>query len=163
MKTILTAAAAATMAIALPIGLASAQNNNAPGLDRAPGLNNNPGVGADVRGNVNANANANLGNSQETFGAAISAMNNAKTSTSDISGITDASNVSVVKVDFKGSNQAAFDNAMSRNENDITSLRTAIEGNAQLWQKLQDENVSLDNIVGIDTKADGTVIVYVSG
>lgn len=144
MKKFLTAAAAAGIALALPLGMAVAQNNDAPGLNNQ------------MRGN------ADLGNSQDNFGAVISAMNNAKASTEDISGLTDAATVNVIRVDTKGANQAAFDNAMTRNEGDITSLRTAIQANATLWQKLQAENVTLEQIVGIDTQADGTVNVYVS-
>jgi hypothetical protein len=61
----------------------------------------------------------------------------------------------------KGENMQALDKAISENQADVTSLQTAIDGNAALKAKLDEESVNSADVVAANVEADGSVTVYV--
>jgi hypothetical protein len=61
----------------------------------------------------------------------------------------------------KGNNMEAFDNAVSKNQADITSLQTAVGANTALKAKLDAQSVATSDIVAANVEADGSVTVYV--
>jgi hypothetical protein len=65
------------------------------------------------------------------FGKVISSIQAAKTSPTQIQGLTTVKSVNVVQVNdlAKGENMKALDEAVTKNESDISSLRSALTAN----------------------------------
>jgi hypothetical protein len=97
------------------------------------------------------------------FGSVVSAIQDGKTNISAIEGLKSVSDVKVVKVSelAKGNNMEALDNAVSKNQADITSLQTAVGANPALKAKLDAQSVVTSDIVAANVEADGSVTVYV--
>lgn len=97
------------------------------------------------------------------FGSVISAIQAGKSNASSIEALTSVSTVEVVRVGelAKGENMQAFDNAVSKNQADITSLQTAIGANAALKAKLDEQSIAASDIVAAAVAADGSITVYV--
>ncbi len=97
------------------------------------------------------------------FGQMISSIQAAKTSPTQIQGLTTVKSVNVVKVDdlAKGENIKALDEAVSKNQSDITSLRTAMTSNTAVKTALTNANVDVSRVVATDIGSDGTLTVYV--
>ena len=97
------------------------------------------------------------------FGQMISSIQAAKTSPTQIQGLTTVKSVNVVKVDdlAKGENIKALDEAVSKNQSDITSLRTAMTSNTAVKTALTNANVDVSKVVATDIGSDGTLTVYV--
>ena len=102
-------------------------------------------------------------NADANFGSVISAIQAGKTNVGAIQGLTSVSNVKVVKVSelAKGNNMEALNNAVSKNQADITSLQTAVGANPALKAKLDAQSVVTSDIVAANVEADGSVTVYV--
>lgn len=107
-----------------------------------------------VDASVSANAN---------YGSLISSLNAGKMA--DLGTFTATSMVHCVKVStLKGDTSAdakALDNALSKNAGAVASLKTSIEGNADLKTKLETSSCPIDKIVAVTTEADGSFTVYV--
>ena len=73
--------------------------------------------------------------SNANFGQVISSIQASKTGATQIQSITEVKSVTVVKVAdlAKGENMTALDNAVTKNEADITSLRSALTANLNLF------------------------------
>lgn len=97
------------------------------------------------------------------FDAAVTAMGNASTEATELQGLAEIGTVNVVKVGTEADHGAAWTDAMTQHKADIDALHTAINGNASLKAKLDEQSVSLDQILGIDVGTDGAVTVYVQG
>jgi hypothetical protein len=97
------------------------------------------------------------------FGKVISSIQAAKTSPTQIQGLTTVKSVNVVQVNdlAKGENMKALDEAVTKNESDITSLRTALTANAAVNTALMDANVDVSKVVATDIASDGSLTVYV--
>lgn len=97
------------------------------------------------------------------FGTVMSSIRAGKTNIDAISALTTVNTVNVVRVSdlAKGENMQALDKAISENQADVTSLQTAIEGNAALKAKLDEESVNSADVVAANVEADGSVTVYV--
>lgn len=97
------------------------------------------------------------------YGSLISSLNAGKMA--DLGTFTATSKVSCVKVStLKGDASAdatALDNALSKNAGAVASLKTSIEGNADLKTKLETSSCPIDKIVAVTTEADGSFTVYV--
>ena len=70
--------------------------------------------------------------------------------------------VNVVKVGeiAKGENMTALDNAVTKNEADITSLRSALTSNTTVNTALTQANVNVAAVVAADVGSDGVLTVY---
>lgn len=97
------------------------------------------------------------------YGSLISSLNSGKMA--DLGTYTPTSKVSCVKVStLKGDASAdlkALDNALSKNAAQVASLKTSIEGNADLKTKLETSSCPIDKIVAVTTEADGSFTVFV--
>jgi len=97
------------------------------------------------------------------YGSLISSLNAGKMA--DLGTFTATSKVSCVKVStLKGdasADAAALDNALSKNAGAVATLKTSIEGNADLKTKLETSSCPIDKIVAVTTEADGSFTVYV--
>ena len=100
--------------------------------------------------------------SKANFGQAISAIQSSKNSASQIQGMTEVKSVNVVKVGdlAQGQNMTAFDNAVTKNDADITSLRTAIDSNTAVKTALTSAGVEASAVVAAEMSPDGGLTVY---
>jgi hypothetical protein len=101
--------------------------------------------------------------SNANFGQVISSIQASKTGASEIQALTTVKNVNVVKVNdlAKGENMTALDQAVTKNEGDITSLRTAMTANTAVNTALTDAKVDVSTIVAADISGDGELTVFV--
>jgi hypothetical protein len=101
--------------------------------------------------------------SNANFGQVISSIQASKTEASEIQALTTVKNVNVVKVSdlAKGENMTALDQAVTKNEGDITSLRTAMTANTAVNTALTDAKVDVSTIVAADISGDGELTVFV--
>jgi hypothetical protein len=99
------------------------------------------------------------------FGQVMSSIQASKTSPTQIQGLTTVKSVNVVQVDTlaKGNNMKALDEAVSKNESDITSLRGALTANIAVSTALTNAKVDVSKVVATDIAADGVLTVYVRG
>lgn len=99
------------------------------------------------------------------FGQMISTIQAAKTAPTQIQGLTTVKSVNVVKADdlAKGENMKALDEAVTKNESDISSLRTAMTTNTTVKNALTNANVDVSKVVAAEIAGDGILTVYVRG
>lgn len=97
------------------------------------------------------------------FGQVMSSIQAVKTSPTKIQGLTTVKSVNVVKVDdlAKGENMKALDEAVTKNQSDITSLRTAMTSNTAVKTALTNANVDVSKVVATEIGSDGILTVYV--
>ena len=97
------------------------------------------------------------------FGQAISSIQASKTGATSIQNMSDVKNVTVVKIAdiAQGENMTALDNAVTKNEADILTLRTAMTTNAKVSTALQNAGVDVQSVVAAEIGAGDTLTVYV--
>ena len=97
------------------------------------------------------------------FGQMISTIQAAKTAPTQIQSLTTVKSVNVVKAAdlAKGENMKALDEAVTKNQTDITSLRTAMTSNAAVKTALTNANVDVSKVVAAEIASDGILTVYV--
>lgn len=100
--------------------------------------------------------------SNANFGQVISSIQASKTGATQIQGMTEVKSVSVVKVAdlAKGENMTALDNAVTKNEADITMLRSALTANTTVNTALANASVDVAAVVAADVGSDGVLTVY---
>jgi len=100
------------------------------------------------------------------FGSLISAINSSSAQSEKLKAMTEvtAANVELVNVEelLKGENVEALQNALKKNEADLTTLRTTLGANTGLSGVLTANATPLTSadVVATDVSADGKVIVY---
>ena len=96
------------------------------------------------------------------FGQVISSIQSNKVGPTQIEGMTQVNTVTVVKVSeiAKGENMTAFDNAVTKNEANIASLRTAMTSNTAVKSALDAQSVEVNAVVAADVGTDGVLTVY---
>ena len=101
--------------------------------------------------------------SNANFGQVISSIQASKTGATQIQSITEVKSVNVVKVNdlAKGENMTALDNAVTKNEADITSLRSALTANPTVNTALATASVDVALVVAADVGSDGVLTVYI--
>jgi hypothetical protein len=101
--------------------------------------------------------------SDPNFGQVISSIQAAKTSPTQIQGLTTVKSVNVVQVNdlAKGENMKALDEAVTKNESDISSLRSALTANTAVKTALTDAKVDVSKVVATEIASDGSLTVYV--
>jgi hypothetical protein len=104
-----------------------------------------------------------MGANDPNFGQLMSSIQAAKTSPTQIQGLTTVKSVNVVKVDelAKGENIKALDEAVTKNQSDITTLRTAMTSNTAVKNALTNANVDVSKVVATEIGSDGILTVYV--
>lgn len=117
---------------------------------------------ADPEGNVDVGTTASTG-AEANFGSVISAIQTSGTASADIEAVTDASQVEVVRVSdlAEGESMNAVDEALANNQSSVDELRTAVEANAAISQRLEEDQVQTGDVVAAETAADGSVTLYV--
>ena len=97
------------------------------------------------------------------FGQMISTIQAAKTAPTQIQGLTTVKSVNVVKADdlAKGENIKALDEAVTKNQTDISSLRTAMTTNTAVKTALTNANVDVSKVVAAEIANDGILTVYI--
>jgi hypothetical protein len=98
-----------------------------------------------------------------TFGQVISSIQASKTGSTKIQSLSTVKSVTVVKVNdlAKGENMKALDEAVNKNQTDITSLRTAMTSNTAVKTALTSANVDVSKVVAAEIASDGILTVYV--
>lgn len=80
----------------------------------------------------------------------------------DLAGVTDASTVNFVKVSaLPNVDPAAIDAALTAKPDAVTTLHADIEVNAALKAKLEAAGYTTDDVLAIQTGADGALTVYI--
>lgn len=80
----------------------------------------------------------------------------------DLSAVTDASTVNFVTVSsLQGYDPAALDTALSSKSEAIASLKTSIDANAALKAKLEAAGYSSDDVLAVQSGADGALTIYI--
>jgi len=114
---------------------------------------------------VDATTAAAAGATTETFDTLMSTINADTSAALDLSTITDASKITIVRVSTlssaTGADVAGLDAALTSKASTMTSLHTKVEANAVLKGKLEAEGLTVDDVIAIKMNADGTIIVYV--
>lgn len=97
------------------------------------------------------------------FGQVISSIQASKTGVTSIQSLNEVKSVNVVKIAdiAKGENMTALDEAVTKNEADITTLRTAMASNAAVNTALQNAGVDPQTVVAAEVGTDNTLTVYV--
>ena len=97
------------------------------------------------------------------FGQVMSSIQASKTDATDIQAMTTLKSVNVVKVNdlAKGKNMKALDEAVKKNDADISSLRSAMTANAAVKTALVKANVDVSTVVAANVASDGILTVYV--
>jgi hypothetical protein len=98
---------------------------------------------------------------KDNYGSLISSLQTG--ATADLAAITDATVVNFVTVSsLKTTGETnALDNALDKNKDAITKLRTDVGANTVLAAKLTTANYTADQVVAVVTEADGSVTVYI--
>jgi hypothetical protein len=120
------------------------------------------GADAAVNANVDSSATGSIGGTADVS-TTVSAMNSTQTEIDELKKLQSVKTIKVLKLDSSASSDAQFTAAVDKNKADTASLRTAIQGNADLQAKLQAQNVMIESIVAIDLDANGNLIVYTQG
>lgn len=128
-------------------------------------------AGADVSANASGNAaasgqnngNSNAGN--QTYGQLISGLQTGEVSAEMLSGVDAETDTTIVLMsDLKGEaaeNASALENALSKQEENISDLRASIEANAALTEMLEAEGYSVDQVVAVNSSTSGEVTLVV--
>lgn len=124
--------------------------------DAQLGADAETGTAVDPGTTASTGAEANLG-------TVVSAINAGDAGASDIQAAADASSVTIVRIDdlAQGESATALDNAIAMNQDAVDELHSAIEANAAVSAKLQEEQLAADDVVAADAGADGSLTVYV--
>ena len=153
---------------------AIAQTANVGG-DAGVSVGGNAGVsvGADVSANATGNASAsaqNNGNVEvnaktQNYGQLISGLQTGDVSAEMLSNVDAETDTTIVLIsDLQGEaaeNASALENALSKQEENISDLRASIEANAALTEKLEAEGYSVDHVVAVNSSTSGEVTLVV--
>jgi hypothetical protein len=126
-----------------------------------------PSLGLSLESSVVGGANAGPLDAQitgdNTYASLIAAIN--ATESVDLSGITEETKLSIVKVStLEGdvaAEGAALDAAVGARSEMLTTLRTNAGANAAISGKLLAEGFTVDDVLAIRTDASGNTLVYV--
>ena len=102
-------------------------------------------------------------NNTANYGQVISSIQNTKKGMADVQAMTSVSSVNVVKISdiADTGNKASLDQALTKNDADITSLRSALTANTSVKTALAQQNVDVNAVVATDVSKDGVLTVYV--
>lgn len=176
MKRILALAAAPLLVSGAFTGAAFADGNNvdaqvnssadvgSSGADAGAdaGISTDVGGDTDEQSGVDAGTTASTG-AEANFGSVISAIQAGGSAAGDVEAVTDASDIEIVRVSdlAEGDSMNALDEALANNETSVDELRTAIEANAAVSQRLEQEQVQTEDVVAAETSAGGSLTLYV--
>jgi hypothetical protein len=119
-------------------------------------------TGSGASGSADAGGSAKVG--QPNFGTLISSINATSETNTELAALQSVPDVNVVQVDdLKGADSSALENAISKNEDDIATLRSTIESNSTLNAALEAENVEVSDIVAAQVDASGSLTVFTKG
>lgn len=131
------------------------------GADVSTGASGNAAASAQNNANVQANANA----KNQNYGQLISGLQTGEVSAEMLSGVDAASDATIVVMsDLKGNaaeNASALENALSKQDENISELRSSIEANTALREKLEAEGYSVDQVVAVNSTTSGEVTLVV--
>jgi hypothetical protein len=150
------------LAAALALGASSAvlaQNTvQQPGAmsDDAPIAAPNPNAATNAAGSLDTTTTGSIGNTIDSLSAGLSAGASA-----DLSAITDASTVNFVTVSSLQGDPAALDTAIQGQTDALTKLHASVDANTALKAKLDAAGYSTDDVLAVQTGADGAVTVYI--
>lgn len=100
---------------------------------------------------------------QANVGAVVSSINTGQFGSFEVENASEVSSVNVIRIDELpgGEEQAAIDDALDRHQDGVDDLRAAIEDNDEFYEALQDEDVSVDDVVSVQGNGGGNFTVYV--
>lgn len=136
-----------------------------PGVDSESGAGAEMGTGGtagtDTGGTLGDTTASTGGGELRNYDAFMTSFDASGETASEIEGLDTVSSVEVVPVsELEGYDQAQFDDSLSRNEDDVASLRTAIESNSEIQSQLDSQMMDGQEIMAADVDPSGNVIVY---
>jgi uncharacterized NAD-dependent epimerase/dehydratase family protein len=149
MKRILALTFAPLLVCAISIAPTFAQNSPEASADGEVGASVDTGTTAATGGATN-------------FGAVISAIQTNRDVAGDIEAIADVSVVQIIRVSDIADEEStpALDNALAQNADGVETLRAAVEANAALSARLNEERIAIDDVVAA-AETDGGLVLYV--
>lgn len=132
------------------------------GVEAGAGANV-PGTDMDTTTGATTGATPGAAGTQANVGAVVSSINTGQFGTFEVENASEVSSVNVIRIDELpgGEEQAAIDDALDRHQDGVDDLRAAIEDNDEFYEALQDEDVSVDDLVSVQGSGDGNFTVYV--
>lgn len=123
------------------------------------------GASATMDSGASGSANSASGSSaamgQPNFGTVISSINATSETNAELAALQSVPDVNVVQVEtLQDVDSPALENAISRNQDDIDTLRSTIESNSIVNAALEAENVEASEIVAAQVDADGSLTVF---
>lgn len=147
-------------ALAAALGIALSASAWAAGANVDAGVK--AGANTDVNASVDTSATGSIAGAADVS-TTVSAMNATKAQVDALKKLHQIKSIKIMKLDASANGDAQFKAAIEKNKGDTASLRTAIQGNADLQAKLKAQNVMVESIVALDVDANGNVIVYTQG
>ncbi len=148
-------AVAALMSAAMPAAVLAQANTTLPAPTGQTGIN----AGADV--NAGSSMGSGTLSGQTDFNAFLHGFEGADF-TSATSGIDTATSFNVVKIStLKDADATKLKSAITPHQQDIASLTSRISGNAAAKAALDAQGLSPDNVVWIESGANGAMTLYV--
>ncbi|MHB1104039.1 MAG: hypothetical protein ACYC0C_14945 [Devosia sp.] len=145
------------------LGLAAALVIGSSAFAMAEEAGMKAGIKAGIKAGASTSVDATTTGSVNNYGSLISNLQAG--GTADLSTWTDTSTVNFVTVSSlqgqAGANAQALDNALTKNQEMMTSLQASIEANAALKAKIEAGGYAVDDIIAVETSADGAIIFYV--
>ena len=132
------------------------------GVEAGAGANV-PGTDMDTTTGATTGATPGAAGTQANVGAVVSSINTGQFGTFEVENASEVSSVNVIRIDELpgGEEQAAIDDALDRHQDGVDDLRAAIEDNDEFYEALQDEDVSVDDVVSVQGNGGGNFTVYV--
>lgn len=159
------------------VSIAAIMATGSYALAQDAGVNANAGAGVKVEtpamgedanaaagATVDATTSATTGTTTSagnTFGSVMSSLSTS--ASTDLSAITADSQVSIVLLSSldSGAEASSFDDALKADAEGQAKLHANIEANAAIKAKLEAEGHSVDDVVAVQSNADGSIVVYV--
>jgi hypothetical protein len=114
-------------------------------------------VGVDAGADASAGASVDTG--EHSYDSVIASIQGS--SAVDLSAVTDEASVTIVLLSSLEGEASALDQALTEHEADLATLHSSIEANAAITAKLEAEGHDVEDVVAVQSQADGSVVVFV--
>lgn len=157
MKSLIAALMATTISTA-----AIAQSTNADGK---AGTSMGAEASQNASGNAAAAAQGNANAQNQNYGELISTLQTSEISSDVVSNLDPEADTTIALLsDLKGEaaeNASALDNALSKQEQNISDLRSEIEANVELMSALEAEGYTVDQVVAVNSTTSSEITLVV--
>jgi len=145
--------------VAGSVGDAVGGVSGAAGASKLDQSGQNPGVG---QGALAKQGPAKQGSGQANFGNLVAALNNISAQIQQIQALNNVNVVDVVDANqiASGNNIQVLNEAIKHNKVNIVKLRNVLNKNEVVKNALNNNNVSLNDVVSVDVLSGGNIVVF---